>query len=64
MSAPTAANGNHVTGINDSIEDIIIESFDIYGLNYSLPVKQSLLKSVYLQIYDFPRVWINPARML
>jgi hypothetical protein len=38
MSVDETMNGNNATGVNYSIEDIVIKTFDIYGSNYPLPV--------------------------
>jgi hypothetical protein len=38
MSVDGTMDGNNATGVNYSIEDVVIKSFDIYGSNYWLPV--------------------------
>jgi hypothetical protein len=38
MSVDETMNGNNATGVNYSIENLVIKSFDIYGPNYPLPV--------------------------
>jgi hypothetical protein len=38
MSIDGTTNGNNSTGVNNSIEDVVIKSFDIYGSNYPFSV--------------------------
>jgi len=64
MPVDGTTNGKNATGVNDSFEDVVIKSFDIYGSNHPFSIYKSQLKSVYPQIYDFPQVWINQAQML